>query len=71
MARQSEDPAVEPDTLVPPPDGARRFAAAGGVKLGEKLPPGDYVLQIAATKPDPQRKGKTSTAVQRVAFEVR
>jgi VWFA-related protein len=63
--------AVEPDTLVPPPDGARRFAAAGGVKLGEKLPPGGYVLQIAATKPDPQRKGKTSTAVQRIAFEVR
>jgi VWFA-related protein len=62
---------VEPDTLVPPPDGARRFAAAGGVKLGEKLPPGGYVLQIAATKPDPQRKGKTSTAVQRIAFEVR
>jgi VWFA-related protein len=63
--------AVEPATLVPPPDGARRFAAAGGVKLGEKLPPGGYVLQIAATRPDPQRKGKTSTAVQRIAFEVR
>jgi hypothetical protein len=63
--------AVEPDTLVPPPDGARRFAATGGVKLGEKLPPGGYVLQIAATKSDPQRKGKTTTAVQRIAFEVR
>ena len=63
--------AVAPDTLVPPPGGARRFSAAGGVKLGEKLPPGSYVLQIAATKADPERKGKMSTAVQRVGFEVR
>ena len=62
---------VAPATLVPPPGGAKRFAAAGGVKLGEKLPPGSYVLQIAATKADPERKGKNSTAVQRIDFEVR
>jgi VWFA-related protein len=63
--------AAAPDTLVPPADGARRFAAAGGVKLGEKLAAGSYVLQIAATRPDPRRKGKANTAVQRIAFEVR
>ena len=62
---------TEPDTLVPPPDGSRRFVAAGGLKLGDQLPPGGYVLQVAATTPDPKRKGKYSTAVQRVAFEVR
>ena len=62
---------VAPATLVPPAGGAKRFAATGGVKLGEKLPPGSYVLQIAATKADPERKGKMSTAVQRVGFEVR
>ncbi len=63
--------AVPPDTLVPPPGNERRFAAAGGVRLGDKLPAGRYVLQIAATKADPQRKGRSSTAVQRVAFDVR
>lgn len=63
--------AVPPDTLVPPEGDARRLAAAGGVKLGEKLPPGSYVLQIAASKADPERKGRRTTAVQRVGFEVR
>jgi VWFA-related protein len=63
--------AAEPATLVPPSGNEKRFAAAGGVKLGEKLPPGSYVLQIAATKADPERKGRNTTAVQRVGFEVR
>ncbi len=63
--------AAAPDTLAPPPDGAGRFVAAGGMKLGESLAPGSYVLQIAATTADPRRKGRTSQAVQRIAFEVR
>jgi VWFA-related protein len=63
--------AVEPATLVPPPGGGRRFAAAGGFKLGERLPPGSYVLQIAATRQDPERKDRNRTAVQRIGFEVR
>jgi hypothetical protein len=62
--------AVAPDTLMPPARGARRFAAAGELKLGEKLAPGNYVLQIAATKGDLRRKGKNATAVQRIGFEV-
>ena len=60
-----------PDTLAPPPDGARRFVATGGLKLGESLAPGSYVLQIAATTADPRRKGRTNQAVQRIGFEVR
>jgi VWFA-related protein len=63
--------AAAPDTLVPPPGGDRRFAAAGGVKLGEGLPPGSYVLQVAATTADPKRQGKNRTAVQRIGFDVR
>jgi VWFA-related protein len=63
--------AAEPNTLVAPPGSQQRFAAAGGLKLGEKLPPGRYVLQVAAIKTDPQGKGKTSTAIQRIAFDVR
>ena len=60
-----------PSTLVAPPGSQQRFAAAGGLKLGEKLPPGRYILQIAAIKTAPEGKGKTDTAVQRVAFDVR
>jgi hypothetical protein len=63
--------AVEPATLTPPAGGERRFSAAGGVKLGEQLPPGNYVLQITATKADPKRTGKALAASQRIAFDVR
>jgi VWFA-related protein len=63
--------AAAPDTLVPPPGGDRRFAAAGGVKLGEGLPPGSYVLQVAATTADPKRQGRSRTAIQRIGFDVR
>jgi hypothetical protein len=63
--------ATEPATLVPPPGSATRFAAAGGVKLGETLAPGSYVLQVAAAKADPQHKGRITSAVQRITFDVR
>ena len=63
--------AAPPDTLVNPPGGDPRFAAAGGVKLGEGLPPGGYVLQVSATTPDPKRQGRSRAAVQRIGFEVR
>ena len=63
--------AVPPNTLVPPSGAERVFAVAGGVKLGEALPPGSYVLEIAAALPGPPAKGKNSTAVQRIDFEVR
>ena len=60
-----------PATLNPPAGGERVFAAAGGIKLGEQLPTGNYVLQITATTPDPKREGKALNAVQRIAFDVR
>ena len=63
--------AVAPDTLVPPAGAERVFAVAGGVKLGEALPAGSYVLEIAAALPGSTAKGKNSTAVQRIDFEVR
>jgi VWFA-related protein len=57
--------------LAPPAGNERRFAAAGGIKLGEQLPPGNYMLQIIATAPDPKREGRALTAAQRIAFDVR
>ncbi len=63
--------AAAPDTLVPPAGETRRFAAAGGIRLGEKLPPGSYVLEITAVRRDPRAKGPAATAVQRMGFEVR
>jgi VWFA-related protein len=57
-------------TLKPPTASADRFAAAGGIKLGPSLPPGDYVLQIAARTPEAKTK-KKGVAVQSVDFEVR
>jgi VWFA-related protein len=61
---------VPPDTLVPPP-GTRRFAAAGSFRLGQALPAGSYVLQIAAATADRKRSGRINTAVQRIDFDVR
>ena len=59
------------DTLTPPTDAAQRFAAAGGIRLGEQLSPGEYFLQVVARTPDPDRRGKQRSATQRVEFEVR
>ncbi len=58
------------ETLKSPSANARRFAAAGRLKLGDALPPGGYVLQVTAiTGGTP--KNRVRTAVQRTAFEVR
>jgi VWFA-related protein len=63
--------AAPPDTLTVPPGGGSRFASAGGVKLGEGLSPGSYLLQVVATTPDPTRRNRNRVAVQRIDFEVR
>ncbi len=63
--------AVPPDSLAPPAGNPRIFAAGGALKLGEALTPGSYVLQIAATTPDSAGNNRSSSAVQRVDFEVR
>ena len=60
-----------PATLRPPAGSERRFTVAGGIKLGEHLPPGNYILQISATTADPGRSGRALSSVQRIAFEVR
>ena len=60
-----------PATLKAPAGSEQRFAATGGIRLGEQLPPGSYVLQIGATTGDPKHEGKALAAVQRIAFEVR
>jgi VWFA-related protein len=59
-----------PDTLSPPPGQSLWFAAGGAFKLGDALPPGRYVLQVAAATTDPG-KGKVSRAVQTMDFEVK
>jgi VWFA-related protein len=56
---------ASPDTLTPPP-GQPLFSAGGGFKLGDALPPGRYVLQVAA-----QTTGRGNTAVQAMDFEVK
>jgi VWFA-related protein len=60
-----------PDTLTPPQGQNLLFSAAGGFKLGEGLPPGQYVLQIAAQTTDPARKGAVTRATQVMDFEVK
>jgi hypothetical protein len=62
--------AAAPETLVRPAGADSRFAAAGGLKLGDQLPPGSYVLQIAATARGPNRRDKATMAVQRIVFDV-
>jgi hypothetical protein len=43
--------------------------AAGGIKLGEAMPPGDYIFEVSATVPG--KKGKPRVASQSTSFEVR
>ncbi len=61
---------VPPESLAAPAGSDRRFAATGGLKLGEDLPAGSYVLQIAAATADVKREGAVRTAIQRIAFDV-
>ena len=63
--------ATPPSTLALPPGNDGRFTAAGGLRLGEQLPPGSYALVVSATTPDPNRKGRSRTAVQQIGFDVR
>jgi VWFA-related protein len=59
------------DTLTPPPGQSLWFSAGGAFKLGEAIPPGQYVLQIAAATTDPARTGRVNRAVQAMDFEVK
>jgi VWFA-related protein len=58
-----------PSTLAAAPK-ARPLKAAGGIKLGERMPPGDYVFQVSAiTRPAGRAKPKTAT--RWTNFEIR
>jgi hypothetical protein len=67
--------ASPPDTLTPPSATAAgkttSFAAGGAFKLGDALPPGRYVLQLAAQSGDPAKKGTLARALQQMDFEVK
>ena len=58
-------------SLTRPHDGERRFVAAGGLKLGDSLPAGKYVLELSAVTPDEKHPGKSRVAAQRLEFDVR
>jgi VWFA-related protein len=62
---------TQPSILVPPHDSPQRFAAGGGVKLGDALPAGDYVLEIAAKLADSAHKKQRAAAIRRIDFDVR
>jgi hypothetical protein len=59
------------DTLTSPSGGARRFAAAGRLKLGQMLPAGSYLLQVSAATSDANPRRRVRTAVQQIRFELR
>jgi VWFA-related protein len=62
------------DTLTPPATASgtsTSFAAGGAFTLGGALPPGRYVLQLAAQTLDPAKKNAVARAVQQMDFEVR
>jgi VWFA-related protein len=58
-----------PVTLVPPVK-KQPASAAGGIKLGERMPPGDYVFQVTATTSRSGR-GKPKHATRWTSFEIR
>ena len=62
---------AKPDTLTPPSGKSLWFSASGGFKLGEALPPGHYVLQLAAATTDAGKTKRVTHAVQMMDFEVK
>jgi hypothetical protein len=62
---------ASPDTLTPPPGQSLWFSAGGAFKLGDALPAGHYVLEVAAQTTDPGKKGVVNRAAQVMDFEVK
>ena len=58
-----------PPSTVVPPRRKQPVTAAGGIKLGERMPPGDYVFQVTAVTKTGKRK--PSMATRWTSFEVR
>jgi len=51
------------------PAKAATAKAAGGIKLGDAMPPGDYIFEVSAAVPG--KKGRSRVATQSTSFEVR
>lgn len=62
---------LPPSTMPVPAGSGGRLTVTGGFKLGESLPPGSYMLQVAAATADASRKDRVRTAVQRLSFDLR
>jgi VWFA-related protein len=58
-----------PSTIVPPAK-KQPTRVGGGLKLGEQMPPGDYVFQVTATTRGSGR-GKAKSATRWTSFEIR
>jgi hypothetical protein len=59
-----------PPATVVPPVKKQPARAAGGIKLGERMPSGDYIFQVTATTRGSGR-GKAKSATRWTSFEVR
>jgi VWFA-related protein len=60
-----------PPVILPPAPAGLPRTAAGQITLGVDLPPGAYVLQVAAEVPARRGPSKERTAIQRMSFDVR
>ena len=65
LIMSQEDPAIDSSKLQLDP---KRLSAKGALRLGDDLPPGQYVLQIIVTDPHPKARG--ATASQWIDFEL-
>jgi hypothetical protein len=64
--------AALPTSTLPVPAGSGALVTTtGGLKLGESLPAGSYILEVAAATAGARRTDRARTAVQRLSFDVR
>jgi hypothetical protein len=63
--------AAPPKTLTPRSTAGNVFAVAGAFKLGPSLPPGRYLLQLAAQTRAASKPGKVERALQQMDFDVK
>ena len=60
-----------PTSLTPASGKSAAFAVGGAFNLGSALPPGQYVLQLAAQSVVPGKGERISRALQQMDFEVK
>jgi VWFA-related protein len=59
-----------PPSTIAPPVKKQPTKVGGGIKLGETMPPGDYIFQVTATTRGPGR-AKPKTTTRWTSFEIR